>query len=95
MCIRDRYKGKLKYKPKALEEVIFIEKDKPYSDFSRALTYRYISNLRNFKYPSITFKPVGNTSDLEANIFLSLKKGFQWVLIWIFPIQIFKILGFL
>ena len=71
------YKGKLKYKPKALEEVIFIEKDKPYSDFSRALTYRYISNLRNFKYPSITFKPVGNTSDLEANIFLSPKERFS------------------
>ena len=71
------YKGKLKYKPKTLEEVIFIEKDKPYSDLSRALTYRYISNLRNFKYPSITFKPIGETKDLEANIFLSPKERFS------------------
>ena len=71
------YKEKLKYKPKALEEVIFIEKDKPYSDFSRALTYRYISNLRNFKYPSITFKPLGNSPYLEANIFLSPKERFS------------------
>ena len=71
------YKGKLKYKPKTLEEVIFIEKDKPYSDFTRALTYRYISNLRNFKYPSITYKTIGKTSDLEANIFLSPKERFS------------------
>jgi outer membrane protein assembly factor BamA len=71
------YKGKLKYKPKALEEVIFIEKDKPYSDFTRALTYRYISNLRNFKYPSITYKTIGKTSDLEANIFLNPKERFS------------------
>ena len=71
------YKGKLKYKPKALEEVIFIEKEKPYSDFTRSLTYRYISNLRNFKYPSITYKTIGKTSDLEANIFLSPKERFS------------------
>ena len=71
------YKEKLKYKPKALEEVIFIEKNKPYSDYSRILTYRYISNLRNFKYPSIIFKPIGKTSDLEANIFLSPKERFS------------------
>ncbi|MEC8547077.1 MAG: BamA/TamA family outer membrane protein [Bacteroidota bacterium] len=71
------YKEKLKYKPKALEEVVFIEKNKPYSDYSRILTYRYISNLRNFKYPSIIFKPIGKTSDLEANIFLSPKERFS------------------
>ena len=71
------YKGKLKYKPKALEEVVFIEKNKPYSDYSRILTYRYISNLRNFKYPSIIFKPIGKSSDLEANIFLSPKERFS------------------
>ena len=71
------YKEKLKYKPKALEELVFIEKNKPYSDYSRILTYRYISNLRNFKYPSIIFKPIGKTSDLEANIFLSPKERFS------------------
>ena len=71
------YKEKLKYKPKALEEVVFIEKNKPYSDYSRILTYRYISNLKNFKYPSIIFKPIGKTSDLEANIFLSPKERFS------------------
>tara|TARA_B100000900_G_scaffold400538_1_gene404251 strand:- start:4333 stop:6885 length:2553 start_codon:yes stop_codon:yes gene_type:complete len=71
------YKEKLKYKPKALEEVVFIEKNKPYNDYSRILTYRYISNLKNFKYPSIIFKPIGKTSDLEANIFLSPKERFS------------------
>ena len=71
------YKEKLKYKPKTLEEVVFIEKNKPYSDYSRILTYRYISNLRNFKYPSIIFKPIGKTTDLEANIFLTPKERFS------------------
>ena len=72
------FKGKLKYKPKALEEVIFIQKDKPYSDLERTQTYRYISNLRNFKYPSITYNPINiNKLDLVANIFLNPKERFS------------------
>ena len=72
------FKGKLKYKPKALEEVIFIQKDKPYSDLERTQTYRYISNLRNFKYPSITYNPINiNQLDLVANIFLNPKERFS------------------
>jgi outer membrane protein assembly factor BamA len=72
------FKGKLKYKPKALEEVIFVKKDQPYSDYDRALTYRYISNLKNFKYPSITFSPIDEkTTDLAAYIFLSPKERFS------------------
>ena len=72
------FKGKLKYKPKALEEVIFIQKDKPYSDLERTQTYRYISNLRNFKYPSITYSLINQDHpDLEANIFLNPKERFS------------------
>ena len=72
------FKGKLKYKPKALEEVIFIKKGEAYSDLERAQTYRYISNLRNFKYPSITYSLIDkNHPDLVANIFLNPKERFS------------------
>ena len=72
------FKGKLKYKPKALEEVIFIKKGKAYSDLERSQTYRYISNLRNFKYPSITYNIIDrNKPDLVANIFLNPKERFS------------------
>ena len=72
------FKGKLKYKPKALEEVIFIKKGKAYSDLERSQTYRYISNLRNFKYPSITYNIIdSNKPDLVANIFLNPKERFS------------------
>jgi len=72
------FKGKLKYRPKALTEVIFIKKGSPYSDLERSLTYRYISNLRNFKYPSISYSPLNHdSSDLLANIYLNPKKRFS------------------
>ena len=72
------FKGKLKYKPKALEEVILIQKEKAYSDLERTQTYRYISNLRNFKYPSITYSLIDeNHPDLVANIFLNPKERFS------------------
>ena len=72
------FKGKLKYKPKALEEVIFIKKGEAYSDLERSQTYRYISNLRNFKYPSITYNIIDtNKPDLVANIFLNPKERFS------------------
>ena len=72
------FKGKLKYKPKALEEVIFIQKGKAYSDLERTQTYRYISNLRNFKYPSITYSLMDKDQpDLIANIFLNPKERFS------------------
>lgn len=72
------FKGKLKYKPKALEEVIWIQKGKAYSDLERAQTYRYISNLRNFKYPSITYSLIDeHNPDLVANIFLNPKERFS------------------
>ena len=72
------FKGKLKYKPKTFEDVIFIEKGKAYSDYQRSQTYRYISNLRNFKYPSITYSLIDkDRPDLVANVFLNPKERFS------------------
>ncbi|MEE3035444.1 MAG: BamA/TamA family outer membrane protein [Bacteroidota bacterium] len=71
-------KGKLRYKAKTLEDAIFIKKESLYSDLRRSQTYRYLSNLKNFKYPSITYFPMDlNSSDLEANIYLNPKEKFS------------------
>ena len=71
-------KGKLKYKPRALTSGIFIKKNKPYSEQDRTATYRYFSNLRNFKYPSIVYAPIKEDStDLEAAIILTPKERFS------------------
>ena len=61
-----------------MEEVIFIQKGQVYSDLERTQTYRYISNLRNFKYPSITYSLMDkDRPDLVANIFLNPKERFS------------------
>ncbi|WP_435313708.1 BamA/TamA family outer membrane protein [Cellulophaga fucicola] len=67
------YKDKLKYKPKALTNSIFIKKDSIYREINKSRTYKQISNLNTFKYPNITFDSLGNK--LNTNIYLSpLKK---------------------
>ena len=70
-------KGKLQYKPKTLEDVVFIRKGSLYSDLERSETYKYLSNLKNFKYPSITYDYMNNSKDLQANIYLSPKEKFS------------------
>ena len=70
-------KGKLKYKPKTLEDAVFIRKGSLYSDLERSETYKYLSNLKNFKYPSITYYYMNNSKDLQANIYLSPKEKFS------------------
>ena len=68
--------GKLKYKPKALTNSIFITPNTVFKDKNRPLTSRKISDLRTFKYPNITY--VENTdTTLTANIFLTPLKKFE------------------
>lgn len=67
--------AKLKYKPKALTDAVFIN---PYSVFrakDRSLTYRYLSELRTFKYPNIEYIEHLDSS-LTANIYLTPLKKF-------------------
>lgn len=61
---------KLRYRPKAITDAVFIYKDSLYSDSKYALTLRSLNNLRNFKYPNIKYieDPVNKT--LNANIYL-------------------------
>ncbi|MBT8319124.1 MAG: outer membrane protein assembly factor, partial [Gramella sp.] len=65
------YKGKLRYKPKALTDAIFLEKDSIYRDIDRLRTYRQISNLNTFKYPNIELLEDSTQTKLTSNIYLA------------------------
>jgi outer membrane protein assembly factor BamA len=71
-------KGKLKYRPQAITSGIAIKKNQPYSDLDRTLTYRYYTNLKNFKYPSINYSLIPEKEDqLKASIFLTPRERFS------------------
>ncbi len=46
---------KLKYRPKALTNAVFINPGTVYSDDERSLTYNRLNQLRVFKYPNIQY----------------------------------------
>ena len=48
--------GKLKYKPEVLTRGILLKKGAVYSSDNRTKTYRYFSDLQNFKFPSISYE---------------------------------------
>ena len=50
--------GKMRYRPKALTDAIFISPGEVFRDIDITRTYRYINQLRVFKYPNID--PVEN-----------------------------------
>ena len=71
-------KGKLKYRPQAITSGIAIKKNKSYSDLDRTLTYRYYTNLKNFKYPTINYSLIPEKEDqLKASIFLTPRERFS------------------
>jgi hypothetical protein len=72
------YKDKLKYKPKALTDAVFLEKDSIYRDIDRLRTYRQITNLNTFKYPNIEFIEDSTKTRLISNIYLSAGPSFPW-----------------
>ncbi|MEB8345033.1 BamA/TamA family outer membrane protein [Flavobacteriaceae bacterium KMM 6898] len=71
------YQDKLRYKPKALTDAIFIKKDSIYRELDRIRTYRQIANLNTFKYPNIDFIVDSTQSKIEANIYLSARPKFS------------------
>jgi outer membrane protein assembly factor BamA len=72
-------KGKLKYRPKAITDAIFITPNSFYSDNRNSLTSRFLSNLKVFNYPSIQYKIDPNDDDyLIANIYLSPRKKYTF-----------------
>jgi len=69
---------KIRYKPKAITNAIFISKDNYYSDISRAQTTRSLSNLNVFNYPNIDFKENKDSTALVTNINLSPIKKYNF-----------------
>ena len=63
---------KLKYRPKAITDAIFIAPGTIYSDKNTILTSKYISNLKVFNYPLIQYNSdPKDPNGLIANILLS------------------------
>lgn len=44
---------KMRYRPKAISDAIFINPGEIFRDIDRTRTYRYLNELRTFKYPNI------------------------------------------
>ncbi|MEY4432400.1 MAG: hypothetical protein RLZZ44_530 [Bacteroidota bacterium] len=73
-------KQKLKYKPYAITDAIFINKGGLFSDAKTTLTSRYLSNLKVFNYPSILYeedKKDSTHQSLIAKIYLTPRKKFS------------------
>lgn len=71
---------KLKYKPQALTDAIFIAPNSLFSDQKTNLTNRYLNNLNVFNYPSILYKIDAHDTiknSLIANIVLTPKDNFK------------------
>lgn len=71
------FKDKLRYKPKALTDAIFLEKDSVYRDLDRLRTYRQITNLNTFKYPNVQILEDSTQTKLISNIFLSARPKYS------------------
>lgn len=71
--------NKLKYRPKAITNAIFISKGGIYSDENTTLTSKYLSNLRVFNYPVIQYKvDPKDENGLIANVFLTPRKKYTF-----------------
>lgn len=64
------YRDKLRYKPQALADAIFFERDSIYRDLDRIRTNRQINNLNVFIYPNIEFQADSEQGRLDTNIYL-------------------------
>ena len=69
--------GKMRFKPKALTDAVFIAPNSIFKDISKTRSYRHLSNLKTFKYPDIEYIENPDTT-LTANIYLSPLKKFQF-----------------
>ena len=68
---------KLKYRPKAITDAVFITKGEVFKDIDRTRTYRYLSELQAFKYPNIEYIENQEDTTLTANIYLYPKKKYE------------------
>lgn len=66
---------KIKYRPKSITDAIFINPGSVFRDIDRTRTYRYINELRTFKYPNIEYIE-NNDNTLSDTIRLTPLKKF-------------------
>jgi len=72
---------KLKYKPHAITDAIFITKGTTFADFKTVLTSRYLTNLKIFNPPSIQYevdKKDTLHNSLIAKIYLTPRKKYSF-----------------
>lgn len=72
---------KLKYKPRAITDAIFINKGGTFSDTRTTLSSRYLNNLKIFNYPSIQYevdKRDSTAQSLIANVYLTPRKKYSF-----------------
>ena len=68
--------GKMRFRPKALTDAVFITPNTVFKDIDRIRSYRYLSELRTFKYPDIKYTE-NDDSTLSTDIFLTPLKKFS------------------
>jgi outer membrane protein assembly factor BamA len=72
--------SKLKYKPRAITDAVFITKGSLFSDSRTVLSTRYLNNLKIFNYPTILYEvdPRDTTAhSLIAKVYLSPRKKYS------------------
>ncbi|MDP3679356.1 MAG: BamA/TamA family outer membrane protein [Flavobacterium sp.] len=73
--------NKLRYKPRAITNAIFITKGGLFADYKTVLTTRYLNNLKIFNYPSIQYEvdPRDSTAQsLIAKVYLTPRKKYSF-----------------
>lgn len=70
-------KDKLRFRPKALTDAVFINTGDTYSDLARSRTSRYLNDLQMFRYPRIEYIENEEDTTLTTNIYLEPKKKYQ------------------
>ncbi|WP_373518399.1 BamA/TamA family outer membrane protein [Pricia sp.] len=71
------YRDKLRFNPNTLANAVFFEQDSVYRDLDRTRTYRQITNLGVFKYPTITPVPNEEEATLDTNIYLAARPRYS------------------
>ena len=73
--------NKLKYKPRAITDAVFITKGGLFADNKTVLSSRYLNNLKIFNYPAIQYemdKRDTTAHSLIAKIYLTPRKKFSF-----------------
>lgn len=73
--------GKLKYKPSAITDAVFLTKGSYFGDYKTVLSNRSLNNLKIFGYPSIQYevdRKDSTAQSLIAKIYLSPRKKFSF-----------------